>query len=617
MTAPTYNHDLTNVDLAESTTGWSHWGGGNIALGAGTDFAMQGTNAVDGKITNTEKGPYFDNGSGITLGNGDHVFSWAFLATPGLSDTIQNRGLTIGLGSTSANYCKYHVEGNDTYGAVGRVGKCYAIDYSVHTTNTSPPYRTLVGSPGANPRVFGVVANITVAVKGSNLGADAIRYGTGAYLKDGELVSAGDSSDDPCTFTDFSLNNDYNDATNGYNRWGILTNVGGSLELQGRFVIGQTNAGVAASTRFEDSDVNISLVDTIHAASDFTQIVVDHASTVCNLTNINIEALGTTNPGRFVVNSANPTVTIVGGTWKKLGITTLRSNTDVTGLAWRECGQITLNSATLDSCVVSKSSNASALLTNDLDLLDDCTFESDGTGHGVEMTISATDTQGWNCTDTGYTAASSGNETIKVTISSPYVLTINVAAGASTPSVYVVGTGTVSVVSGQVTLTVTTLDKNTKTAIEGVAVTVLAKDGTGPLPYDDTVTITRSGSVATVAHTGHGLATGKKILISGAVQNEYNRIKTITYIDVNSYSYTVSGTPTTPATGTIKATAVVIDGLTNSSGVINDTRSYSTAQPVTGSGRKGSTPPAYEPNPIDTTINTANGAAVTLLMTPD
>lgn len=67
------------------------------------------------------------------------------------------------------------------------------------------------------------------------------------------------------------------------------------------------------------------------------------------------------------------------------------------------------------------------------------------------------------------------------------------------------------------------------------------------------VTITRSGSTATASHTAHGFMDYQEVTISGAVEPEYNGRVRISYIDANSYSYEVTGTPTTPATGTILA----------------------------------------------------------------
>lgn len=68
-----------------------------------------------------------------------------------------------------------------------------------------------------------------------------------------------------------------------------------------------------------------------------------------------------------------------------------------------------------------------------------------------------------------------------------------------------------------------------------------------------TVTITRSGSTATANCTSHGYRTGQIIKHSGASQTEYNIEARVTVTDANNYTFTVSGTPATPATGTITA----------------------------------------------------------------
>jgi hypothetical protein len=435
-------------------------------------LAMQGNLCVDKQITNADKGMYYNNGAGITLGAGDHVFVWLFNATPGLADTLALKGASILVGSGTTAYCQYHVEGNDTYGAAGRVAKCYPVNYSVRTSNTgSVPYRTVTGSPGANPQVFGGGLNTTAQVKGANLGIDAIRYGTGAY------ITAGDSGQ-PATFAGFQAQNDAI-----ANRWGILTRVGGSYELQGTFAIGQNNAGTATLAYFSDSDVAIAIVDTVHSATDFTKFVIDHASTEVYWTNINITALGTNNPGQVIVNNAATVVEITGGTWTGLGVTTLRAGCVVDGLTWRTSGLVTANGASISNALFDRASGSVALSIADLDLLDNCTFISDGTGYAIDLgTISATDTMGWNCTDTGYAAqgGTATNRTILVNVASGQTLTINVAAGATTPTYNNTGAGTVSVVSGQVTTTITVVDIDTGSAIQNANVYVEAGAG-GPL----------------------------------------------------------------------------------------------------------------------------------------
>lgn len=64
--------------------------------------------------------------------------------------------------------------------------------------------------------------------------------------------------------------------------------------------------------------------------------------------------------------------------------------------------------------------------------------------------------------------------------------------------------------------------------------------------------ITRSGSTATATTAAaHGYTTGDEITIRGAVQSEYNGTFEITVTDTDEFTFTVSGTPASPATGTI------------------------------------------------------------------
>lgn len=67
-----------------------------------------------------------------------------------------------------------------------------------------------------------------------------------------------------------------------------------------------------------------------------------------------------------------------------------------------------------------------------------------------------------------------------------------------------------------------------------------------------TITITRSGATATASCTSHGFNTLQTVKISGADQAEYNgEFRVLTTPDANTFTFTVSGSPATPATGTI------------------------------------------------------------------
>lgn len=90
----------------------------------------------------------------------------------------------------------------------------------------------------------------------------------------------------------------------------------------------------------------------------------------------------------------------------------------------------------------------------------------------------------------------------------------------------------------------------------------------GPLgnnPAKTISAITRSSTTATATSTAHGYSTADEVDISGATQPEYNGNFTITVIDANTFTYTVSGTPATPATttGSIQARKITSLSISN------------------------------------------------------
>lgn len=66
--------------------------------------------------------------------------------------------------------------------------------------------------------------------------------------------------------------------------------------------------------------------------------------------------------------------------------------------------------------------------------------------------------------------------------------------------------------------------------------------------------LTRSGTTAIAETAGeHLLATGLSLTVSGAAQTEYNGTHAITVTAANEFTYEITGSPATPATGTILA----------------------------------------------------------------
>ncbi len=174
------------------------------------------------------------------------------------------------------------------------------------------------------------------------------------------------------------------------------------------------------------------------------------------------------------------------------------------------------------------------------------------------------------------------------------------------------GSGNVTINNNKtITIQVNTLSDGV--AIVGARVLLLAGLG-GDLPSDDSVSIVGSGTTATVTHTSHGMATGQKIQIKGVTQIEYNGIHTITVTTANAYTYTMSGSPSSPALGSPKCTAVILSDVTDGTGELEITTfNYTTSQPVVGRVRKTTTAPFYKTGPITGTISSAGFSAIILL----
>ncbi len=485
MAVPAYTEDLTDIDLAEvgsTGVGINFGGGGGGAPAFGADLGMQGGGAWDRAVSNDERGIVFNQTPGSpVIAAGIHVYAWLFVAAPGITASFNARGAYIIMGTATNALVQFHVEGNNTYGAAGRVGKCYPIRYN---ENAATNLRTLTGTPGTTPTYFGAGMTTTATAKGSPLGVDALRYGTGAYLTAGELISAGDGSDDPCTFAGF---NTQNDSIN--NRWGILTSIGGSYELQGIFAMGQNNSGTATLIRFKANDVNIIIPDALHCTATFNQFIFDHASSRIEWTNVNITSSCVLSPGSIEVTSNDPDVFITGGTYSALGLTTLQVSTTVLNATWRNCDQIIQNGATMTGCFI-ETGITSPMLDADIangtvNDVTGCSFVGDGTanpGHAVDLgTITATQTLNWDNTlddgsgsntdwggSAGTTVGVSGDadDAILVNVASGQTLTLATTVASTIPSVRNTGPGTVTITANTVTVQVEVRDDDTGSLLE-------------------------------------------------------------------------------------------------------------------------------------------------------
>lgn len=318
---------------------------------------------------------------------------------------------------------------------------------------------------------------------------------------------------------------------------------------------------------------------------------------------------------RFNASHSASTVMNFSGTSVVKANVTLRSTIVLDSMTFINCTAFALNSAAVTNSNFSNTKVATSVIT-ELEDIDGCSFTSSGTGYAIEVTGTAGNVTLTNVSFSGYAVSngSTGNEAIFINIASG---TCNITvSGGTTPSIRTAG-ATVNVILNPVTFTVTVKNLDTSAAIENARV-IVPVTSSANFPYQAPVTITGAGTTATVTHTSHGRSTNDNILISGANQDEYNGVFTITYTGVNTYTYTTPDTVTaSPATGTIIATMALINGLTNASGIITDTRSYVSNQTVSGWARKATGSPLYRQAPVADTVNSSTGLSVTVFLQPD
>lgn len=604
--------DLVDVSSADTTTtngtfyrlnGTST---GNPAADA--DAHVQGGGCIANKMgaaTGTDVGGHFNHTTTFDLSSGKHLFYWRQIITPGNMLTKANQGITLGLTNTSTtstsawsttNYKKWYMDGSDTM-PIAPGWLPYCLDASL---NADASAGTLTLNAVKN---IGFICrqNSGITTTVSNQFVDAIRAGTGVTL----TTSVG--TDVATLDSIFSVDNVQT------NRWGVLTQSSGIFYGQGKINVGAS--GQSAACNFVDAS-QVFLWRKNIVADTFNGIFLLGASgakTTFQLTSSVIR--GQANQRWNVTTDANSDFKLYGCSVANLHTASLSAGSVLSDTSFSGCGTIEVNGAAVDGCTFSGAYATQLKVDSTAEManITSSIFTSAGTGHAIELTAAGTyDFDGLSFTGYAGSNGSTGNEAVFVNVASGSV-TINVSGG-NTPSYRTAG-ASVTVVSGSVTVTLTVTD-SAGTAIQDAAVLVAAAAG-GGLPYQATVTISNSGTTATVTHTGHGMATNDKVLVKGASHYQNNGVFSITKLSDNSYSYPLSSAPGSNPTGTIKATFVVLSGVTNASGQLSMSRVFPSNQPVSGWARKSTTQPYYKTGQVTGTVLSASGANLSALLVLD
>jgi len=610
MAVATYATDLSLIDDAQAVGSYSATGGGAGGLADETDYFINDIQCISkAGFTAVQKGIIHDDVSAPSIAAGDAVFIWARQANRNIMDTVALDGGAVIMGTSSSVFEGFSVDGSDVEGSELLAWVNYAVD-----PTQTPSYSS--GSPGAPSTWdhFGFEWTIgsSGSLKGNPNGVGVSRHGRELQIIDGQAAAYG-------TFLGAAAE----DAT-VTNRWGILTPVAGGYQFHGAFVMGT----VATAVDFRDADRSISVLDDLFLPAGFNEFEIRNASSNVEWTNIIISHLGTNTPSLLTLDVG----TFTGFACQFNDFSTTIFNSASTCVAiWTACAAVTAAGADLSGSSIltpNVSANTSGLIwnvnTDTTGLLDGMTFSktSGVAHHAIELGtgIPTTNITLNDCdfgTDFSATLDGSvGDETFHF-LDTTGTITLNLVGCTGNKGYRTEGV-VVTIVDDPVTTQYTvTTTATPPVAISGARVFLEASDGTGPLPFEEAVTITQTGGLATVAHTGHGIPDGTNVVIRGADQNGYNKVAVISVVNVNSYTYAVDSGTASPSTGTEVASGVLIHDTTSAGGIVSDVRVLSGDQPFKGTIRASSGSPYYQAATVTGIVSSTAGFSATVALLSD
>jgi len=209
------------------------------------------------------------------------------------------------------------------------------------------------------------------------------------------------------------------------------------------------------------------------------------------------------------------------------------------GMIFNACPEIDHNGFDFSGgCTIKNCTDTRAILITsqaELNKLANCVFTGNSVAIEINVDVSVT-----TLNFPGITFGSTNTIAVKYTNDHDIDFTVSDGCDLTIDKVTETGDGTVTLDTGAViTISAPNLLNGTRCRLVNVT-------NSGAV-----TSITRSSSTATVTKTAHGLETGWDITIVGADQVEYNGNHVITVTSADTFTYTVSGTPATPATGDI------------------------------------------------------------------
>jgi hypothetical protein len=616
----------TLVNEADSTTGWTTSDAFTVYTAGPAPKELTGNL---GFATSEAEEYAYHTISSTDLSN-TLIYVWTLVL--GTEQTQANGGRQIYLGD-GTHARGYYVGGSDAAGFRHDSGEvnwqCYILD----TGNLPASYTQ---HDGTNEPSFSAITQIGVGyvVDSKALGGGDNTYVDIPFYGNAGLSIVGGTTGDRGTFSEIaaidSRNTDYGGTEDSSgarssgsagSSYGIIRELtSGVFGISGALTFG--DAAETADSYFEDSGVVAVFENRISSAYWYFDVEGNSTYNVTfNLSDSTIKSAGPNVTCDFTGGNINTLTLDTVAFVDLLGDVDFSNSADATGhsvtnCTFQNCGEVDPGDVTFENNTIADSADsATGGLLLDADGTSnwsDLNFISGGTGHAIYITATGSYTF-TNFSYSGYGANDTTDAVVYNNSGGSVIITVD---GGDTPTVRNGTNADTTLVLGSVTVSanITTTDG---TDIENARVFVKASDGTGPFPYQESVSISNSGTTATVTHTSHGMATGDYVDITGASLDENNGVFQITVSNSDTYTYTMGSTPGSSPTGSITSTFVALYGLTDVNGDISTSREYPSDQPVTGWARKSSSSPYYKTGIINGNISNTTGAAFSVALVED
>lgn len=607
------------LNEADSTTGWTATDGPTVVTAAPDPvestgcLAMQVSNGIQNAYVGITSDDYSGGGSLFVL-----------MADRAEFDTTVNGGIGIQVGD-GTNRIAYHVGGSDGTGFRHDEGAVKWASFQIDLANKPANFTAIAGSEASlNEAAITQVGVYFETIAKSVGGADNCFWDIIRFADNGVGIEFyGGTAGTPESWSTVTVQDR---ATGNQQAHYVIRQVGaGVYDIQGNINIGDPTS---TNSTYINSDTEVFIFgDRGQSTNNYYRF--NGSGNGTGTTDINFDNCIFNNAlsGSMDFTDANITAdfrtcTFIG--WDQ-GIQTGGSGNIWNDGIYSDCGTVISTGAPL----LRSTYTGFTGVADDSQLFWNSTSDPDGDIDGSSFTMGANDTHAIefptgmtntsitirDCEFSGYSASNNVNSSTFNVLATTGTLTINVIGGSGNVSYKTAG-ATVIVVQNPVTTTVTVND-NTGTALSGARVYLPVTSDAGGYPFEASVTISQTGGTATVSHTGHGLSSNQWVNIEDANENAYNGVKQITVTTANAYTFSIDPGTSSPATGTITSTAVIIHGTTDVNGEISDSRTFSANQPVAGWARSASGSPYFKQGALNGTISSTNGLSISVNLVLD